>query len=40
MKYIDIFPSKAVQKLPKFGIFGSKTNHLATLRSGRKNRFN
>jgi hypothetical protein len=28
--------TKALQNLPKFGIFGLKTNHLATLASGRK----
>jgi hypothetical protein len=31
IKYIKIFQSKALPNLPKFGIFGSKTNHLATL---------
>jgi hypothetical protein len=31
IKYANIFYSKALQNLPKFGIFGFKTNHLATL---------
>jgi hypothetical protein len=31
IKYIDIFPSKALQNLPKLVFFGLKTNHLATL---------
>jgi hypothetical protein len=31
IKYISIFHSKALQNLPKIGIFGLKTNHLATL---------
>jgi hypothetical protein len=30
-KYTNIYHSKARQNLPKFGIFGLKTNHLATL---------
>jgi hypothetical protein len=28
-KYTNIYNSKALQNLPKFGIFGLKTNHLA-----------
>jgi hypothetical protein len=31
IKYTNIYQSKALQKLPKFVIFGLKTNHLATL---------
>jgi hypothetical protein len=31
IKYTNIHHSKALQNLPKFGIFGLKTNHLATL---------
>jgi hypothetical protein len=31
IKYINFFQSKALQNLPKIGIFGLKTNHLATL---------
>jgi hypothetical protein len=31
IKYTNIYHSKALQNLPKFGIFGLKTNHLATL---------
>jgi hypothetical protein len=31
IKNSNIYYSKALQNLPKFGIFGSKTNHLATL---------
>jgi hypothetical protein len=31
VKYINIFLSKALQNLPKIGIFGLITNHLATL---------
>jgi hypothetical protein len=31
IKYTNIYYSKALQNLPKFGIFGLKTNHLATL---------
>jgi hypothetical protein len=31
LKYINIFPSKALQKFSQIGIFGSKRNHLATL---------
>jgi hypothetical protein len=31
IKYTNIFLFKALQNLPKSGIFGSKTNHLATL---------
>jgi hypothetical protein len=30
-KYINIFQSKALQNCPKFGFFGLKINHLATL---------
>jgi hypothetical protein len=30
IKYINIFQSKALQNLPKVGIFGFKINHLAT----------
>jgi hypothetical protein len=29
--YTNIYDSKALQNLPKFGILGLKTNHLATL---------
>jgi hypothetical protein len=32
----NIYHSKALQNLPKFGIFGMKTSHLATLRERRK----
>jgi hypothetical protein len=31
IKYINIFQSKALQNLPKIGIFGLKSSHLATL---------
>jgi hypothetical protein len=31
IKYNNIYHSEALQNLPKFGIFGLKTNHLATL---------
>jgi hypothetical protein len=31
IKYTNIYHSKAIKNLPKFGIFGLKTNHLATL---------
>jgi hypothetical protein len=31
IKYTNIYHSKALHNLPKFGIFGLKTNHLATL---------
>jgi hypothetical protein len=31
IKYTNIYQSKALQNLPKIGIFGLKTNHLATL---------
>jgi hypothetical protein len=31
IKFTDIYHSRALQNLPKFGIFGLKTNHLATL---------
>jgi hypothetical protein len=31
MKYTNNYHSKALQNLPKCGLFGSKTNHLATL---------
>jgi hypothetical protein len=31
IKYINIYQSKALQNLPKFGIFGLKRNRLATL---------
>jgi hypothetical protein len=31
IKYTDIFHFKTLQNFPKFGIFGLKTNHLATL---------
>jgi hypothetical protein len=31
IKYTNIYHSKALQNLPKFGIFGLKTNHLAIL---------
>jgi hypothetical protein len=31
IKYTNIYHSKALQNLPKFGILGLKTNHLATL---------
>jgi hypothetical protein len=34
IKYMyNIYHSKALQNLPKYGIFGLKTNHLATLLS-------
>jgi hypothetical protein len=44
IKYTSLYHSKALQNLPKFGIFGLKTNHLATLfvtnrRRGAKNQF-
>jgi hypothetical protein len=31
IKYTYIFHCKTLQNLPKFGFFGLKTNHLATL---------
>jgi hypothetical protein len=31
IKYINIFQSKALKNLPKLGLLGLKTNHLATL---------
>jgi hypothetical protein len=31
LKYINILQSKALKKFTQFGIFGLKTNHLATL---------
>jgi hypothetical protein len=31
IKYTNIYHSKALRNLPKFGIFGLKTNHQATL---------
>jgi hypothetical protein len=31
IKYTNIYHAKALQNLPKFRIFGLKTNHLATL---------
>jgi hypothetical protein len=31
IQYTNIYHSKVLQNLPKFGIFGLKTNHLATL---------
>jgi hypothetical protein len=31
IKYNNIFHCKTLQNLPKFGFFGLKTNHLATL---------
>jgi hypothetical protein len=34
IKYTNIYHSNALQNLPKFGIFGLKTNHLATLLVG------
>jgi hypothetical protein len=34
IKYTNIYHSKALQNLPKFGLFGLKTNHLATLVHG------
>jgi hypothetical protein len=34
--YINIFQSKALQNLPKVGIFGLKSNHLATTGPGEK----
>jgi hypothetical protein len=37
IKYTNIYHSKAVKNLPKFGIFGLKTNHLATLVSSPQN---
>jgi hypothetical protein len=36
IQYINIFQSRALQNLPKLGIFGLKRNHLATLPQGRK----
>jgi hypothetical protein len=36
IKYTNIYHSKAIQNLPKFGIFGLKTKHLATLAGGGK----
>jgi hypothetical protein len=35
IKYTNIYHSKALQNLPKFWIFGLKTNHLATLNKTR-----
>jgi hypothetical protein len=35
--YTNIYHSKALQNLPKFGILGLKTNHLATLFQNRLN---
>jgi hypothetical protein len=32
IKCINIFNSKALQNLPKFGCFGLKTNHLASIK--------
>jgi hypothetical protein len=31
IKYTNVYHSKALQNVPKFGIFGLKTNHLAAL---------
>jgi hypothetical protein len=31
IKYVNVFQSKALQKFTQIGIFGMKTNHLATL---------
>jgi hypothetical protein len=31
LRYTNIFHSKSLQNIPKFGIFGLKINHLATL---------
>jgi hypothetical protein len=31
IKYLNIFPAKALRNLPKLGFFGLKMNHLATL---------
>jgi hypothetical protein len=31
IKYTNIYHSNALQNIPKFGIFGLKINHLATL---------
>jgi hypothetical protein len=31
IKYTSIFRCKSLQNLPKFGYFGFKTNHLASL---------
>jgi hypothetical protein len=31
MEYTNLFHSEALQNLPKFGIFGLKIYHLATL---------
>jgi hypothetical protein len=36
IKYTNIYHSEALQNLPKFGIFGFKTNHLATLSCAKK----
>jgi hypothetical protein len=36
LEYINILQSKALKNLPNFGIFGLKTNHLATLVLGAK----
>jgi hypothetical protein len=36
VKYTNIYHSKALQNVPISGIFGSKTNHLATLQSSKK----
>jgi hypothetical protein len=37
VKNTNIYHSKALQNLPNFGIFGLKTNHLATLLKTNKN---
>jgi hypothetical protein len=34
IKYMNIFPSKALKICPNWDIFGLKINHLATLRQG------
>jgi hypothetical protein len=33
IKYVNIFPYKALKNLPQLGFFSLKTNHLATLKS-------
>jgi hypothetical protein len=37
VKYTIIFHFKTLQNLPKFVFFGTKTNHLATLKQTEKN---
>jgi hypothetical protein len=38
-KYTKIFHCKTLQNLPEIGIFGLKTNHLATLHVGMLQKF-